>query len=309
MKSIIFRFTIILVVSVWTAFSTSLQAAKIRKNLTYTEHVLEDRYKYGDGERCFQWDKMGIRLDSLMAYDSEYPVFGVLQNYKSSAGNAPLVKNPQKDRWNSYTDSLGTERKNAIPLYLLADTVYPARYGRDGTLVILGKDSADYNEIRIPGSEQSFWVPSSYVTLIGPVTFKKVIFVDRTNQNAAVLERNDSVWEVRSMVPITTGLDAPPFKRATPIGCFVVLAQIPRMYYLHDGNDEIAGFAPYASRFCGGAYLHGVPLTRLEGPLVESSPTLGTTPRSHRCVRNYTSHALYLYDWATKYDTLVFVYD
>ena len=32
--------------------------------------------------------------------------------------------------------------------------------------------------------------------------------------------------------------------------------------------------------------------------LIEYSPTLGTTPRSHMCVRNATSHAKFVYDWA-----------
>ena len=29
----------------------------------------------------------------------------------------------------------------------------------------------------------------------------------------------------------------------------------------------------------------------------ESNGTLGTTPQSHMCVRNYTSHALFMYKW------------
>ena len=37
--------------------------------------------------------------------------------------------------------------------------------------------------------------------------------------------------------------------------------------------------------------------------------TLGTTPRSHMCVRNATSHAKFVYDWAPVNETIVFVFD
>lgn len=32
------------------------------------------------------------------------------------------------------------------------------------------------------------------------------------------------------------------------------------MIYLKDGSPEVAGYAPYASRFTDGAYIHGVPV-------------------------------------------------
>jgi len=41
--------------------------------------------------------------------------------------------------------------------------------------------------------------------------------------------------------------------------------------------------------------------------MVEYSSTIGTTPRSHKCVRNYTSHAKYLWDWSEIGKTAVIV--
>jgi hypothetical protein len=78
-----------------------------------------------------------------------------------------------------------------------------------------------------------------------------------------------------------------------------------KFLYYHDGTTDIAGYAPYTIRFSGGGYLHGVPRVYGKdefGNLVdpghaESLRSLGTTPRSHMCVRNYTSHAKFLYDW------------
>ena len=59
-----------------------------------------------------------------------------------------------------------------------------------------------------------WWVPEKYVDRLGGADFRKLIFIDRTNQNLATLEQGDSTWLVRSMNPITTGLHRPPYKRA-----------------------------------------------------------------------------------------------
>ena len=50
--------------------------------------------------------------------------------------------------------------------------------------------------------------------------------------------------------------------------------------------------------FTDGAYIHGVPVNAPRKTQIEYSPSLGTTPRSHMCVRNATSHAKFIYDWA-----------
>lgn len=141
------------------------------------------------------------------------------------------------------------------------------------------------------------------------VTFDKAIFVDVTNQNIATLEHAGSKWLVRSMNPATTGQHRPPYAQETPLGIFVVQEKKARMIYLVDGSKETGGFAPYASRFTNGGYIHGVPVNAPRKSLIEYSPTLGTTPRSHMCVRNATSHAKFVYDWAPVNETIVFVFD
>jgi lipoprotein-anchoring transpeptidase ErfK/SrfK len=77
----------------------------------------------------------------------------------------------------------------------------------------------------------------------------------------------------------------------------------------NNGGPAIVGFAPWASRFTNGAFLHGVPVNNPGGAIVEYSQTLGTIPRSHECVRNASSHAKFIYDWAPLNASLVFVYD
>ena len=76
---------------------------------------------------------------------------------------------------------------------------------------------------------------------------------------------------------------------------------------LKDGSAATGGFAPYASRFNNGGYIHGVPTNAPATGIIEYSYTLGTIPRSHMCVRNATSHAKFIFEWAPVNETIIFV--
>ncbi|MGL5786466.1 MAG: L,D-transpeptidase [Bacteroidales bacterium] len=276
----------------------SVYAATIVKDLTYNKHTLPDTYKYGKIDREFQWTKIGKILDSLERFQRENYTFGVLTNYKNQKGLPPLAKDVVINKFNAYQDTFGIERSQGIPLYTGDNFAVPVRYARDGSLVSLLSSGDAYSRVDIFDPEGIWNVPRKYIHLIGPVIFKKVVVVDRKNQNIATLELVDTTWVVRSMNPATTGLYRPPFKKATPLGLFVVQAKLQKMPYYEDGTEEIGGYAPYASRFTAGGYLHGVPVNLPATGMIEYSPTLGTTPRSHMCVRNATSHAEFLYNWA-----------
>ena len=73
------------------------------------------------------------------------------------------------------------------------------------------------------------------------------------------------------------------------------------------GSAATGGFAPYASRFNNGGYIHGVPTNAPATGIIEYSYTLGTIPRSHMCVRNATSHAKFIFEWAPVNETIIFV--
>lgn len=153
-------------------------------------------------------------------------------------------------------------------------------------------------------------IPKKYVKVIGDtVVFNKAIFVDRHNQNITALERTEKKgkWVVRSMNPSTTGLHRPPYAQETPLGMFVLQEKKVKMIFLKDGSKETGGYAPYASRFTDGAYIHGVPVNEPRKTQIEYSWSLGTTPRSHMCVRNATSHAKFIFDWAPVNETIIFV--
>lgn len=284
---------------------------EIEKALLYNEHTLEDTYPYKDTVRVFQWDKIRKRLALLDSIESVPASWAILQNYKNKNGEAPLVKSYKRDSYKRISDTLGVERYQSVPLFLPTDSAVAEIYGRDGSLVKLIKnDSSRLVKIATIDMVGEWLVPKKYIKPVNDtIVFKKAIFVDLTNQNIATMEKDGDKWLVRSMNPATTGLHKPPHMQETPQGIFVVQEKKSKMIYLVDGSQETGGFAPYASRFSNGGYIHGVPVNAPGTNLIEFSPSLGTTPRSHMCVRNATSHAKFIYDWAPTEQTIVFIFD
>jgi Uncharacterized protein conserved in bacteria len=282
----------------------------ISKDLTYDKYTLEDTYPYKDTVREFQWDKIKEMLAKIenVQQDGAQP-WGILQNRKNKNGEAPLVGNWSRNEYKNVADSLGVERFQGIPLYILQDSLISIRYGMDGELVRLNHntDSTEFvalQTVYIPGD---FMTPRKYVHIIDTIVFNKVAVVDRKNQNITTLEKNGDQWLVRSMNPATTGQHRPPYAHDTPLGIFVIQEKKEKMYYLVDGTSTLAGYAPWASRFSNGGYIHGVPTNNPKGRIIEYSQTLGTIPRSHMCVRNASSHAQFVYDWAAVAEGLVIV--
>lgn len=299
------------------------QSAAIEKAFLYDSHTLPDTYSYRKTPRSFQWDKINELIDKVEKSQVEPAQWGILQNNKNLNGMAPLVKSHHKDKYNRTSDDYGVERSLSVPLYALDDLTTPIRYAEDGSLVkILPEENPPSGGFLTHGDNEfvkvysvylnSIWmVPRKYLYSISPLVsrFDKIVFVDRTNQNISTLEKLHDKWLIRSMNPTTTGIHQPPYKMETPAGIFVVQEKKRRMMYYKDGTTTIDGSAPFASRFSAGAYLHGVPIALPKTKDVEFSPSLGTTPRSHKCVRNATSHAEFLYKWAPVDQSLVIVFD
>ena len=282
----------------------------IEKELLYDKHTLADTYPYKDTTRQFQWEKIRKKLAMLESIQTKPARWAILQNYRNKNGEAPLIHNYRRDEYRRISDTLGVERFQSVPLYLPGDTLTPERYGRDGSLVKILSDAGRLYRIETIDPTEEWYVPGKYVKSIpDSIVFDKAIFVDVTNQNITTLEHAGSKWLTRSMNPATTGQHRPPYAQETPLGMFVVQEKKARMIFLVDGTTETGGFAPYASRFTNGGYVHGVPVNAPGKSLIEFSPTLGTTPRSHMCVRNATSHAQFVYDWAPVNESIVFVFD
>ena len=280
------------------------------KALTYDKHTLAESYPYRDTNRVFQLEKIKEKLAFVENFQRSKAHYAILQNRNNSHGEAPLVKSFHRNEYSLVSDSLGTERYQAAPLYTPGDLESPTIYGRDGWLAKL-QSSDTLERVKVEGvSFEGTWeVPKRYVKAIGDsVSFHRVAFVDISNQNILTAERTgDCRWVIRSMNPATTGLHKPPYAHDTPEGIFVVQEKKSKMYYLQDGTNNIAGYAPYASRFTNGAYIHGIPTQSKDAPIIEDSWSLGTTPRSHMCVRNASSHAQFVYGWAKTFNALVIV--
>lgn len=278
------------------------------KDFLYNQYTLEDTYPYRDTVRVFQWDKIRTELAKLEnEQQSDSIVWAVFQNKANKNGEAPLIKNYNRNAYKRISDTLGVERYQSVPLYFLNDTITPDFYGRDGTLTTLLGEQGSFLHVRSVYNQKEWLVPKRYAKTVGPTAFNYVAVVDRTNQNIITLEKDSERWLVRSMNPATTGVHRPPYQMETPLGIFVVQEKKSKMYFLVDGTSDIAGYSPSASRFCNGGYIHGVPVNLPRTTIIEYSSSLGTTPRSHMCVRNASSHAQFVYDWALLEKSLVMI--
>ena len=282
----------------------------IDRKLTFDKYTLKDSYKYQKKTRTIQWDQIREQLLRIEQIQASPHRWGVLQNYKNSNGRAPLSKAQTRGKRRQSTDSLGVARDQAVPLYALTDTLTPELYARDGTLIAMTDTlGSKFWQGRVESPEADWYVPKRYVKLLEPdVTFSHIVVIDREQQHIIVLERQaPGHYLVRSVNPATTGRHKPPYAGKTPLGIFLLQQKRSRMFYTGDGSSRIVGFAPWASRFTCGAYIHGVPVNNPKGRIVEYSHSLGTTPRSHMCVRNASSHAKFIYDNCPTLATLIVV--
>lgn len=283
----------------------------LQKSLKYDQYTLGDEYPYQDTLRRFQWDKIKSEIAHLENTVAEGNYLGVLSNYKNKNGEAPTIEGFVRNDYGRVSDQHGVERYQSVPLYTVDDDTVLTRYGRDGWLVkIIGSDTTEMVRVAGVSLEGEYLLPRRYlISWRDSVLFDKVIAVDVTNQNIATLENKNNEWHILSMNPATTGVHKPPHAHETPIGIFAVQEKKEKMYYVHDGSSEIAGYAPYASRFTNGGYIHGVPVQYPRKNIIEYSPSLGTTPRSHMCVRNASSHSKFVFEWATIKQSVVIVID
>lgn len=281
----------------------------LARELLYDKYTLEDVYPYKDTVRYVQWDVIRKCLAFIENMQESGGTWCVFRNYKNRNGESPLVHTYTRDAYHRVSDTLGVERYQSVPLYLYPDTLVPVRYGRDGSLAKILSEKGTFYEVAPITFEEIWMVPKKYVGILPDSTaFWHVVIVDRHNQNTATLEwKERGSWLIRSVNPATTGLHRPPYGQATPLGMYLIQEKKVRMVFLKDGSAATGGYAPYASRFTNGAYIHGVPVNVPRTSMIEYSWSLGTTPRSHMCVRNATSHAKFVYDWAPTGLSLVVV--
>jgi len=254
--------------------------------------------------RSFQFDKMKESITALKnEVDNTNTAY--VSNYKNRNGIAPLYNGAVEDKH-------GVKRYQGAPAYIEPKMDSEFRYISDGTLVTIVDKNDKFYKIRTLNFEGEYWVPRKFLTSWHSIKeLTKVVVIDRKNQNEGVFEYRDGKWNLISYIFATTGEKAV-HKEETSLGYFMAIQTRERFLYLDDETREISGYAPYAIRFNGGAYIHGVPVNfeikvegegeeekkeRIDPGIKEYLYTIGTVPRSHKCVRNYSSHAEFLYNW------------
>jgi uncharacterized protein YgiM (DUF1202 family) len=247
-------------------------------------------------KRVFRFDLM---KESVLKAEkvSEGRPLTYIGNYHNLKGWAPSYQGENMDQF-------GGRRSQSAPAYPDPANLSEFRYFGDGTLVRILGDAGNYTQVSTVNDEKVYYVPDQYVATPAAVTsIRTAVVIDRTNQNEAVFEKIGKDWFIISYTLATTGTTGE-YHQPTPPGYFYAIERRERFYYYKDGTTRIQGYAPWAVRFAGGAYLHGVPVnfkfsadgSRIDPGKIEASRTLGTVPLSHKCVRNYTSHAKFLYD-------------
>ena len=282
---------------------------QLSESLLFDRYTLDDVYPYKDTVRSFKWEIIRSCLAFVENMQRDDVKWCVMQNYRNLNNEAPLVRRYVRNTYRRVADTLGVERYQSVPLYLPTDTLVPEIYGRDGSPARLVDSIGGFYRIHPLNADGEWMVPQRYIKMLSDTAvFNHVVFVDRHDQNITAIERvGKADWRIRSKNPATTGRYAPPYAQPTPLGIFLLQQKKVKMVYLKDGKKEIGGFAPYASRFTNGAYIHGVPVKAPATKKIEYSWSLGTVPRSHMCVRNATSHAEFIFNWAPVEGTLVIV--
>lgn len=246
--------------------------------------------------RSFKFQEMQSAVNELIQELAQGKLH-YISNYKNYNG-APPNKN------NAQIDEFGYRSYHSAPAYTEANSNSDFRYIPDGILVRILDETGDFYYINVPTFKSNYYVPKQYINRENTFnTLRHVVVVDRNQQNQASFEVAENGLNLVSYTFSTTGLPGQDSYETT-LGSYKAIEKKDRFLYLGNGTQEIAGYAPYAIRFTGGAYIHGVPVQFIEknGEKVDPGKaeylhTIGTFPRSSMCVRNYTSHAEFLYNW------------
>lgn len=244
-------------------------------------------------KRQFDYKKM-IETSDFIRTAVDNGTVGFIDNYRGRKGTAP------KYQGNQTVDAFGVRQYQSAPAYYEESLKSDFRYLQDGRMLIILSAVGDLWEVQVPDASESFFVPKKFIRYETRMkTLKQVIVVDRKQQNLCLFEATPTGWDLISRQMATTGADDK-YRMPTDLGAFLIMEKKERFKYADDETKLISGYAPYALRFNGGAYIHGVPVDfNKDGSdpgLTEYMSSIGTVPKSHKCIRNFTSHAKFLYD-------------
>lgn len=258
--------------------------------------------------RSFRYAKAEAAVNLAQRY-ADIGSLTYIDNWKERNGKSPLYRGKTED-------TKGNHRAQSAPGYPDPTNLSEFFYIADGTLVRYLSERGDLIRTEIVATGETLYIPNRYLPKIQAVTdLKKLIAIDLDQQNELVYEKIDGTWTLISRTFATTGKIGT-YSSPTPKGFFYAIELRKQFYYYKDGTTMFQGYAPYAIRFTDSAYIHGIPVdfhytsqgTRVVPGHRETSSTIGTIPLSHKCVRNNTSHAKFLYDWFSTGETIVVIF-
>lgn len=246
--------------------------------------------------RNFRFERMQNAINQLKQQVDEGNLH-FISNYKNQNGAPP-------QEGDAAVDEYGYRVYHSAPAYEQADTDSDFRYIPDGMLIRILEETDAFYYVNVPTFDGDYYIPKQYID--PDVTLSQlnhVVVVDRNQQNQASFEVSEQGLNLVSYTLSTTGIPGD-FSFETTLGTYKAIEKRDRFEYLQSGTQDIAGYAPFAIRFTGGAYIHGVPVAyeeqdgeKVDPGLIEYLHTIGTFPRSNMCVRNFTSHVEFLYNW------------
>lgn len=244
--------------------------------------------------RAFRFERMLEAVNELRV-QLEQGELHFISNYKNQNGTPP-------QEGDAAIDEYGYRVYHSAPAYEQPDANSNYRYIPDGMLVRILDENEEFYHVNVPTFGNDFFIPKQYIDLNVTLSqLNQVVVIDRSEQNQAFFEFEGNDLNMLSYTLSTTGIPGD-FSFETPIGFYKVIEKRDRFEYLQSGTQDIAGYAPFAIRFSGGAYIHGVPVAyeeidgeKVDPGLIEYLHTIGTFPRSNMCIRNFTSHAKFLH--------------
>ena len=242
--------------------------------------------------------------------EGEYSYVVNRSNEVSKSSDIDMPYDGQVNEFGKPVDDYGTLQDQASPVFENEDMTGAYRYAPDGSLADVLSVGEAMCKIYLPEFDGTYYIPREYLRRsyakddIAIEKLSEVAVVDRKNQNIMYFElsRETDEWELLSMSYVSTGTSSE-YADPTPLGYFAVQKTRSTQPYPSDTTGVEAGYMPYAIRFSGGAYMHGVPVNYTvdaNGNLVKPGPreshiSLGVQPESHMCVRNYTTHGKFLF--------------
>ena len=265
-------------------------------------------------KRGFYWTKIGDKINLINSF---------IENANMQKKDLYTISAyvPLSNNYYTPVDKFGNRASQSIKGYINSNLEGEYINLPDQTLFKKLSETKDYIELETPFYGGSYFIKNkekSFKKIDLKEKVNRYVSIDTQSQSEVALERNKETdqYEVITYSLVTTGKDNGYSSYDTPHGVFMVahtrtymmftrnlretetLTSIPKG--LRAGRNQVVfGEAPYAIRFSGGAYLHGIP-----GPIGANSESkwhtaakIGTYKESHKCVRHYDDQIKFLFDW------------